>query len=226
MNRFFVRVSGRRARFTIPHHRADPYTYPVMTPSAAKGFLRALYWKPQFEWVIEGIHVLNPIQYETVTFSGLNTPELRGDRTLITCTDLVNVAYIVEASIVPNTAFELGDHDYVSEAMSRLRRGQEYRTPHLGLREYECMWELVNPDAVMARLPIDLHIGPMLYDLIPRNVSQDMLEPVFFNAEVRSGVLRPDAQVREAYLREVLPARKIQFQHQKTPPHRRSHVSA
>ena len=54
-----VEVSGPRACFTRPEMKAERVTYDVMTPSAARGVLEAVYWKPAIKWLIDGIEVLN-----------------------------------------------------------------------------------------------------------------------------------------------------------------------
>src|SRR5690242_19026026 len=58
-----VRVAGEYACFTRPEMKVERVTYPVPTPSAARGILEAIFWKPQFDWVVEEIHVLRPIKY-------------------------------------------------------------------------------------------------------------------------------------------------------------------
>lgn len=50
-----VEVSGPRACFTRPELKAERVSYDVITPSAARGILEAVYWKPAIKWVIDGI---------------------------------------------------------------------------------------------------------------------------------------------------------------------------
>ena len=61
-----VHVWGEYACFTRPEMKAERVSYDVMTPSAARGLLEAIYWKPQFCWVIDRIHVLKPIRFESI----------------------------------------------------------------------------------------------------------------------------------------------------------------
>src|ERR1700744_4524328 len=58
-----LRVSGPRAVFTRPELKAERFTYPVMTPSAARGVLEAVLWKPAIRWRVERIKVLAPIVF-------------------------------------------------------------------------------------------------------------------------------------------------------------------
>src|SRR6478609_943683 len=59
-------VSGRWALFTRPEMKVERVSYDVMTPSAARGILEAIYWKPAIRWVIDRIHVLNEIRFENI----------------------------------------------------------------------------------------------------------------------------------------------------------------
>ena len=56
-----VLVSGERACFTRPEMKAERVSYDVITPSAARGILEAVYWKPAIRWHIDAIDVLNEI---------------------------------------------------------------------------------------------------------------------------------------------------------------------
>lgn len=62
MRQFVVEVWGDFACFTRPEAKVERLSYQVMTPSAARGILDAIYAKPQeFSWRIDQIEVLNPI---------------------------------------------------------------------------------------------------------------------------------------------------------------------
>ena len=54
-----VKVWGDFACFTRPEMKAERVSYPVMTPSAARGILEAIFWKPEFSWIVRQIDVLN-----------------------------------------------------------------------------------------------------------------------------------------------------------------------
>src|SRR5712671_2712025 len=61
-----LHVSGERACFTKPETKVERVSYDVMTPSAARGILEAIHWKPSIRWVVERIHVLKPIRFESI----------------------------------------------------------------------------------------------------------------------------------------------------------------
>jgi CRISPR-associated protein Cas5d len=59
-------VSGRWALFTRPEMKVERASYDVMSPSAARGILEAIHWKPSIKWIIEEIHVLKPIRFQSI----------------------------------------------------------------------------------------------------------------------------------------------------------------
>ena len=61
-----LRVWGPYACFTRPEMKVERVSYDVMTPSAARGILEAIYWKPAITWVIDRIHVLNPVRFDNI----------------------------------------------------------------------------------------------------------------------------------------------------------------
>ena len=50
-----VKVWGDFACFTRPDMKVERVSYPVMTPSAARGVLEAILWKPEFQWQVRQI---------------------------------------------------------------------------------------------------------------------------------------------------------------------------
>lgn len=66
-------VSGSYALFSRPEMKVERVSYDVITPSAARGILEAIYWKPQIRWVIDCIHVINPIRFTNVRRNEIDT---------------------------------------------------------------------------------------------------------------------------------------------------------
>src|SRR4030042_3340070 len=100
-----VKVSGEFACFTRPDLKVERMTYPCMTPSAARGVLDSILWKPEFQWWIHRILILNPVKFFSVKRNEITakqgkTPivieEKRAQRNSIILKD---VAYIIEASV-------------------------------------------------------------------------------------------------------------------------------
>ena len=61
-----LRVSGDYACFTRPEMKVERVSYDVMTPSAARGMLEAIHWKPAIKWIVEEIRVLKPIRFQSI----------------------------------------------------------------------------------------------------------------------------------------------------------------
>src|SRR5208283_1021496 len=112
-------VSGEFACFTRPEMKVERVSYDVMTPSAARGILEAIHWKPAIRWVVEAIHVLKPIRFQSIRRNevghkapvssirkAMNSGDI-GDLVLLAddknirqqraATVLVDVTYVIEA---------------------------------------------------------------------------------------------------------------------------------
>ena len=61
-----LEVWGDNALFTRGEFKTERVTYDVMTPSAARGILEAIFWHPGMCWRIDRIHVLNPIRFDSI----------------------------------------------------------------------------------------------------------------------------------------------------------------
>ena len=61
-----VEVWGDYACFTRPEMKTERVSYDVMTPSAARGLVEAIYWHPGMKYHIDRIYVLNPIRFTNI----------------------------------------------------------------------------------------------------------------------------------------------------------------
>jgi len=61
-----LHIWGERACFTRPEMKVERVSYDVITPSAARGILEAIHWKPAIRWAVDRIHVLRPIRFESI----------------------------------------------------------------------------------------------------------------------------------------------------------------
>lgn len=215
MRTLALRVRGREAMWSIPHHKADPYTYPSMTPSAGQaGIVRSIYWKPEVEVEVDRIHVMAPIVYDTFKVRALREKKLAlpldgkaPDRTLQTHTILCDVDYIIEFRLVLNPHRPQRDIEtYYQEFCRRAEAGQEFSQPYLGQREYwASSWELV--DEIPPAIPVDLNIGPMLFNLIPTDLHKDRFDPIFFQARLIQGVLHVPRRLHDLHRDQIMAAR-------------------
>ena len=213
-----VAVKGPLACFTNPFLKVERVSYPVMTPSAAKGFMRSLYWKPEFEWIIKRIYVINEIQYHTMMLRELkDKTQLKGltDKTHTLRHNLLlkDVHYVIEAEIVLNPLRPNDRHGsvyaYEQEARKRMRKGQQFRTPYLGMTDYTASyWDLIEDERDLPQpLALTKDLGSMLFDMIPLDLNQDLYAPLFFRAQLVGGVLEVPQDLYHDYLPQVFAIR-------------------
>lgn len=205
-----LHVWGDYACFTRPEMKVERVSYDVMTPSAARGMIEAIHWKPAIRWMINRIHVLKPIRFENLrrnelgrkipagnvrsamkrgTTKGLYT-QIEDDRQQRAATLLRDVAYVIEAHFVLTEAATPRDTaaKHLSMFNRRASKGQCFHRPYLGTREFAANFGLVRnvmPESTLPADQQDLDLGWMLYDI-------DFLDdrsPRFFRAKLRNGVM-------------------------------------
>lgn len=203
-------VGGERACFTRPEMKSERVSYDVMTPSAARGILEAVHWKPAIRWVVDKLHVLKPIRFENIrrnevgskisdnlaarsmaarSTSGL-VQFVDDDRQQRASTVLRDVAYVIEAHFELTARAETGDSEAKHVEMFRRRaaNGQCFHQPCLGTREFACSFVLIEGPAPKSELPPDQRnkdLGWMLYDI---DFENDRL-PLFYRPVLEDGVI-------------------------------------
>jgi CRISPR-associated protein Cas5d len=205
---FRVRVYGDNACFTRPEMKVERVSYEVMTPSAARGILEAILWKPAICWHIQQIDVLKPIRWESVRRNEVGavisaqtaqTAMRRGRGSLgIYIEDarqqraglfLRDVEYVIHAYF--EMTEKAGPEDSVTKFeqmfIRRSQNGQCYHRPYFGCREFPVHFEFIPQSAPSVR-PIDLNkdLGWMLYDM---DYGGDEPMPQFFHAWLQDGSL-------------------------------------
>ena len=212
-----VLAQGPRACFTRPEMKAERVSYDVITPSAARGLVEAVYWKPAIRWHIDRIEVLNEIRFDTfrrnelggkLSYRNAKTAMERGEEVYEAANDdrqqratmyLRDVAYLIDAHFTLTD--RAGEDDTVQKhyniALRRLRKGQCFNQPYFGCREFPASLSLVEgsdegPESFYAGSG-ERDLGFMLYDI---DFDHDM-EPQFFRAAMRDGVIDV-ARAREA----------------------------
>lgn len=205
-----IRVQGRYALFTRPEMKVERVSYDVITPSAARGIIEAVYWKPAIRWVIDKVHVLREIEFTNIrrneisdkvsvdnalqAMKGGNKPifiaatECRQQRAALV---LKNVDYVIEAhfDLTDKAGADDTKEKHYNMVLRRLRNGQHYHAPCLGTREFPARVELIEDRREIPASPLagERDLGYMLYDLDFSN-SRD-IKPVFFKARLINGVL-------------------------------------
>ncbi len=200
-----VLVRGRNACFTRPEMKVERVSYDVITPSAARGILEAIHWKPAIRWVVDRLHVLRPIRFETIrrneiaskipagkAKSAMNANDLDGlslavdeDRQQRAMLCLADVAYGIEAHFEMTSRAGPQDNAGKHAGMFRRRaaKGQCFHQPCLGVREFPADFELVAefPPAIGE----DRDLGWMLHDIDYANGRAS----VFYRARIEAGVI-------------------------------------
>lgn len=198
-----VKVTGDFACFTRPDLKVERMTYPCMTPSAARGILDSILWKPEFQWYVRRVIVLNPIRFATIKRNEINSKqghnpiiieEKRAQRNSVVLKD---VAYIIEASIYQEKQIDKNkpekyigrkgiDADKDGIFVRRVKKGQCWRRPYLGVREFAA--EFMGTDGTEEPIKETIPIGGMLFDIFYDKSGK--AEPLFFyDVAVRNGVL-------------------------------------
>lgn len=205
-----IRVRGEYALFTRPEMKVERVSYDVITPSAARGIIEAVYWKPAIKWVIDKIHVLREIEFTNIrrnevsdkasvdnalqVMKGADKPlyiaatESRQQRAAMVLKD---VDYVIEAhfEMTEKAGTEDTEEKHYNIALRRLRQGQRFHAPCLGTREFGAAVELIEDKRDIPKSPLAgaRDFGWMLYDLDFSNPRD--IRPQFFKAQMVDGVL-------------------------------------
>lgn len=201
-----IRVWGDYACFTRPEMKTERVSYDVMTPSAARGNLEAIYWKPAIRWVVDRIHVLNEIRFDNVRRNEVESKisadlvrkAMRGGNVSLyldaaahrqqrASLVLRDVAYVIEAHFELTNRAGADDtpEKHYNIARRRARDGQCFHRPYLGCREFPAHFELVDGPLPASRLKGERDLGWMLQDIDFANG----MAPRFFRATMRDGVI-------------------------------------
>lgn len=193
-----LRTWGDLACFTRPEMKVERVSYPVMTPSAARGLLEAILFRPQFRWRIRRIAVKKPIQFLSFRRNEvksrlsarkpepLNAEENRTQRNTLALRD---VEYVIEASLrltplanQPRRKPLAGDEPdgkdslvkYLAMFQRRAQKGQCFAQPCFGCREFPAHFELADESAMRVEPnpnPNTGYLGLMVFDVFDLDVS-------------------------------------------------------
>lgn len=201
-NEIVMEVWGDFACFTRPESKVERLTYPVITPSAARGVFSAVYSKPkEFYWQIRRIEVLSPIRYmsfkrnEVINCkvgkgSNMKPMLVEDDRTQRQTVVLKDVRYRITAEMVKRDSFGGTEEQLVSQAKRRIEGGKCFFQPSLGTREFVCYFAPPSDDPPIGD---SLDLGLMLYDVFDLHdfEAAKKVKPfvTLFHAEMKNGVI-------------------------------------
>lgn len=187
-----LEVWGDLAAFNRPEMKVERVSYDVMTPSAARGILEAIYWRPQMRWVVHRIHVLEPIRFTHIRRNeisskipvkgkvgvaaamnsgrgalGIAVEEHRQQRAaMMLCDVRYGIAASIDALDAPSGMDPRPAAKHLATFKRRAIRGQYFHHPYLGVREFPAYFKLVEefPECP-PELRGDRDLGFMLHDV-------------------------------------------------------------
>ncbi|MCK9222197.1 MAG: type I-C CRISPR-associated protein Cas5c [Limnochordia bacterium] len=189
-----LEVWGELACFTRPELKVERFSYPIITPSAARGIYDAIFCKPskdvsqaEFRWQITRIEALSFPSYigllrnevqDVVSVSNVNSwikgkqpkplvaDDTSGQRTQRQTMALKNVRYRLHARIVPWPAFRSRLPAFDAQFRRRAGQGKCFYQPYLGCREFPAYFRLVDQNEELQRsVPWNADLGFVLYDV-------------------------------------------------------------
>ncbi|BAK66414.1 CRISPR-associated protein Cas5 [Sphingobium sp. SYK-6] len=205
-----LHIWGDHACFTRPEMKVERVSYDVITPSAARGILEAIHWKPAIRWHVTRIHVLNPIRFQSIRRNeggakasaanaasamkrgttdglGIAVDENRQQRAALV---LVDVAYVIEAHFTMTD--RAGPDDSAAKHIAMFNRratqGQCFHRPCLGTREFPAEFALIADGAPLPESRLierDRDFGWMLHDIDFARGNESR----FFRAQMQGGVV-------------------------------------
>jgi CRISPR-associated protein Cas5d len=202
-----VKVWGDLACFTRPEMKVERVTYPVMTPSAARGVLEAIFWKPQFNWRVQEIQVLRPIRYFSILRNEIASRQTvnvarrwqkdgggyaaTADRQQRHTLALRDVTYVIRAQIDVKEGVGDDPAKFRDQFRRRVAAGRCFATPYLGCREFSAAF--APPDSDEQPEQINEDLGHMLLRMEYDPDGSGKATPRFFTARLIGGVMRvPD----------------------------------
>lgn len=202
-----LRATGPLACFTRPELKVERVSYQVMTPSAARGLLEAVLWKPAIAWRVERILVLNEIKFTAFRRNEVNSkapvpgaatiksggrpPVLYADedRAQRNTVALSQVDYVVEARLQLTDRAGHEDNVRKFEEMfeRRVAHGQHFHQPYFGCREFVA--EIGPAEGSPPPIADSRDLGIMLWDIEFARAAKGQNRPRFFAARLDRGVM-------------------------------------
>jgi|DewCreStandDraft_5_1066085.scaffolds.fasta_scaffold00316_6 CRISPR-associated protein Cas5d len=165
-----VKVWGEYALFTRPDFSVERVSYLVMTPSAARGVLEAIFWQPEFRYEVQRIGVLKLGTQVTLLRNELSSRQ--GDNPVIVeqvrqqrmSLVLKDVAYRIQADMVLRPWVTDPIYKYSDQFRRRVENGRCFHRPYLGTREFAASFGPPTPDDIPDP-GLNLDLGLILLDI-------------------------------------------------------------
>ena len=215
MKEVVVDIWGDFACFTMSDSKVERVTYPVITPSAARNILEAIYFKPvEFWYEVTKIEVMKPVKYIDIRKNEVylkSTDKQKKEPIYVEdvhtqrgTTYLMDVYYRIHANIHKRIDCDnpkINDESLYAQFMQRMTKGKCFQQPYLGTRE--CMCFFAPPCADMKPIEESIELGIMLYDIFDitdntvlntdRKYKSGGIKPSYFKPVMRNGVINVPA---------------------------------
>lgn len=204
-----LEVWGDYACFSRPEMKVERVSYDVITPSAARGLIEAIFWHPGMRWVIDRIQVCNPIRFTNIRRNEVKDVILwrsvksvmdsgKGNLSLSTADSiqqraamiLKDVRYIIDAHFELTDKAAPGDNAGKFQEMTkrRIEKGQFFHQPCFGVREFPAHFKAYEsrppcPDELKG----ERDLGWMLLDMDYSDPAD--IRPRFFRAVMQDGII-------------------------------------
>lgn len=188
-----IEVWGDYACFSRPEMKTERVSYDIITPSAARGLVEAIYWHPGMKYHIDRIYLLNPVRFTNIRRNEVKSTLLssaalsaaKGGAALV----LQDVHYVIECHFTMTDKAAPGDNPgkFQDILRRRLNKGQCYHQPCFGCREFPANFREWPAGEPIPALPVTQDLGFMLYDL--DYADPENIQPQFFRAKLVDGVL-------------------------------------
>jgi len=196
-----LEVWGPYACFTRPELKSERVSYPVMTPSAAKGILEAIYWKPEFDYIVTAIEVLKPIRWASIRRNEVTSMttldwarkamtdatlrfDVESDRDQRNTVFLRDAAYRIRAQVRPRPHADKPEAAYRDQFRRRVDRGACYSQPFLGTRECSAVF---STETSRLPQPVTEDLGAMLHGITYHQAGERY---TWFDACLINGVMQ------------------------------------
>lgn len=200
-----LKIWGDYACFTRPEMKVERVSYDVPTPSAIRGILEAIYWKPEIKWIVDKIHILKPIKFTNIRRNELGCKISTQNVKTAMKKGIANLSIFVEderqqraAAILKDVAYavethfeiiggEKNDGKHLDQFIRRAEQGKCFHQPVLGCREFPAHFEFIK-DKIPKAIDETKELSWMLYDL---DFSKDVSNPTpkFYFVKMEKGVI-------------------------------------
>lgn len=218
----YLEIKGKRALFSRHEFKAERISYEVPTPSAIEGILKSIYWKPEMDYEIKEIHVINEPKFELVMKNGqsmvvgaesliksfkkleIASCDRRSGSTPLSENILTDVHYIVHFHIVTTKKDDSVVEKHQAIFLRRAEKGQCYKQPCLGMTEFPCEFNMIRKEDIPAsHIQGTQELGIMLHHI---DYDGKFTKPVFYKPVMHDGIINTNesSESRHGWLFEEL----------------------